>query len=198
MTPPPERIPLADPAAKWPPGVPVDAHKGLELRRWRLEDVPLVHAAVTESFEHLHPWAPWAASPPTFEAERAFVRNSVRDWDAGRVFGYGIFDREGALLGSGALMATEAPEEMEIGYWVHAAHTGRGLATASAAALTRAAFALPGVTCVRIRCDEANVASVAVPRRLGYRLDRVETRRPAAPAEIGRLVIWILTRDAFG
>jgi RimJ/RimL family protein N-acetyltransferase len=200
MTPPPERVPLADPDAKWPdPALPfLGRLHGVELRRWTTGDAPAVYDAVTASFEHLHPWAPWAASPPAFEDERAFVVQAVRDWDEGRAYGYGIFDPDGALLGSCALMDPEIPGLMEIGYWVHVAHVRRGLATAAAAALTRAAFALPGVRGVRIRCDEANVPSVAVPRRLGYRLDHVEIRQPAAPAESGRLLCWVLTRDAYG
>jgi hypothetical protein len=36
-----------------------------------------------------------------------------------------------------------------------------------------------------------------VPRRLGYRLDRISEKRPDAPADRGRRMIWIMTRDAF-
>jgi RimJ/RimL family protein N-acetyltransferase len=191
-------MPLADPDAKWPEDVPRPSGlDGLELRRWTAGDAQRVYDAVTESFDHLHPWAPWAARPPTFEDEQAFVTQAIRDWDEGRTYAYGIFDPEGNLLGSTALMKPEGAD-MEIGYWVHAAHTGRGLITAAAATLTLAAFDLPGVAAVWIRCDEANVRSAAVPRRLGYRLDHQETRRPAAPAEIGRVLCWIMTRDMFG
>jgi RimJ/RimL family protein N-acetyltransferase len=48
-----------------------------------------------------------------------------------------------------------------------------GYATSAAGALTGVALSLPGVTRVEIRCDVANLASASVPRRLGYRLDRV-------------------------
>jgi RimJ/RimL family protein N-acetyltransferase len=190
MTPPPERIPLPD------PGEPAAGAPALELRRWVEDDAERVFLAVTESFEHLHLWAAWAARPPTFEDERGFVRQAARDWDEGRAYAYGIFDRDGALLGSAALMVP-APEVREIGYWTHAAHLRRGLATRAAAALTRAAFDDPGVSVVQIRCDEANTASAAVPRRLGYRLDRYERRQPGAPAETGRTMCWTMARPGF-
>jgi RimJ/RimL family protein N-acetyltransferase len=45
---------------------------------------------------------------------------------------------------------------------------------------------------VEIHCDEANVRSAAVPRRLGYRLDRVEDGDRTAPADTGRRMIWVL------
>src|SRR5262249_60537312 len=72
----------------------------------------------------------------------------------------------------------------------------RGFATAAAEALTSAALGLPGVRRVEIHCDEANVASAAIPRKLGYRLDRVVAHEPEAPGESGRRMIWV--RDATG
>lgn len=76
-----------------------------------------------------------------------------------------------------------------------AAHIGRGHATAGARALTAASFALPGIDRVEIRCDEANRASAAVPRKLGYRLTRVIDRPASAPGETGRGMIWVMRRE---
>jgi hypothetical protein len=45
-------------------------------------------------------------------------------------------------------------------------------------------------------CDEANVRSAAVPRRPGYRLDRVEPRPARAPAESGLLMVWTKSSTA--
>jgi RimJ/RimL family protein N-acetyltransferase len=56
------------------------------------------------------------------------------------------------------------------------------------------ALSLPGVTRVEIRCDVANLASASVPRRLGYRLDRVVDDRVTAPGETGRLMVWVVDR----
>jgi ribosomal-protein-serine acetyltransferase len=60
------------------------------------------------------------------------------------------------------------PGGLEIGYWLHAASTGRGLATAAVAALVGQAFALPDIERVEIVHDQANIASGAIPRRLGF------------------------------
>ena len=59
------------------------------------------------------------------------------------------------------------------------------------AALTAAALALPGVTRVEIHCDEANNASAAIPRKLGYQLDRIDRHDPEAPGEQGRRMVWV-------
>jgi RimJ/RimL family protein N-acetyltransferase len=82
-------------------------------------------------------------------------------------------------------------DAIEIGYWTAAGHTRRGYAAAAAQALTSVAMALPGVRHVEIHCDEANIASAAIPRKLGYRLDRMEAHEREAPGEVGRRLIWI-------
>jgi RimJ/RimL family protein N-acetyltransferase len=87
-----------------------------------------------------------------------------------------------------------APGAVELGYWVHVDFTGRGYATAGARALTQAGLALSDVARVEIHTDEANVISAAIPRRLGYRLDRVDELPPEAPAHSGRLQIWVMER----
>jgi RimJ/RimL family protein N-acetyltransferase len=101
------------------------------------------------------------------------------------------------VIGGMGLHARQGPGTLEIGYWVAVAHTGRGYVTAASRALTDTAFALPGVGWVEIRCDEANRASAAIPRRLGYRLVEVITRQPAAPAETGRGMIWVAEREGW-
>src|SRR6266705_2972535 len=83
-----------------------------------------------------------------------------------------------------------ADETVEIGYWTVAARTRRGYATAAAQALTQVALALPGTRRAEIHCDEANTASAGIPRKLGYRLDRVEAHEREAPGERGRRMIW--------
>jgi hypothetical protein len=59
-------------------------------------------------------------------------------------------------------------------------------------AMTRVALALPGAHRAEIHCDQANAASAAIARKLGYRLDRVERCQPGAPGESGRLMVWVM------
>jgi RimJ/RimL family protein N-acetyltransferase len=75
---------------------------------------------------------------------------------------------------------------------VAAGQAGRGFGTAAARAMTRVALALPGAHRAEIHCDQANAASVAIARKLGYRLDRIERCRPGAPGESGRLMVWVM------
>lgn len=176
MTAPPDRIEL--------PTV------GVALRRYRETDIDLLYAAVEENRDHLRPHMPWAD-----EARHefvAFVTDAIAQWDRGADRNYAIVDEVAdRYLGGCGLHDRIGPNAREIGYWLVADATGRGIVTAAARALTAVALALDRVTRVEIHCDEANVRSAAVARRLGYRLDRIDIDRVSAPGDLGRSMIWV-------
>lgn len=176
---PPERVDLA----------------GIVLRRLTVADAAAVATAVAENLEHLRPWMPWANAE---SADERFQRRRIAEadiqWARGADFGYGLFasDDDGRLLGAFGLTARRGPRTLEIGYWLRADACGRGLATRAVEALTDIATSQPEVERVLVYCDEANHASAAIPRRLGYRMDRVVAVPPEATAETGRQMEWVL------
>jgi RimJ/RimL family protein N-acetyltransferase len=168
---------------------------GFALRRRTLDDAQAVNQAVLRNLDHLRPWMVWADRAPSLAHTREMTQAGEELWVAGTDFLF-VLDRPeepGSVLGAFGLHGRIGPGALEIGYWIDAAHTGRSLATNGAAALTTAALALPGIERVEIHCDEANLASAAVPRKLGYRLDRIAEVEPEAPAETGRKLIWVTT-----
>jgi RimJ/RimL family protein N-acetyltransferase len=151
------------------PGETIQADD-LSLGRMAAADVEPMAAAVNESLEHLRPWMAWAQAPATVESIADFVDRAHEHWAHGTEFQYLIRNGSGTVVGGCALHARQGPGVLEIGYWVHVDHLRAGVATKSAAALTRAAFALRQVKRVEISCDATNARSAAVPRRLGYHL----------------------------
>jgi RimJ/RimL family protein N-acetyltransferase len=167
----------------------------VRLRRWRVEDAGLLVRLVSANLEHLRPWMPWAQEPPTEAEERDFLDRMRNAWERRSDFGFAVEAPDVGPVGGMGLHTRQGPGTLEIGYWIAASCTGRGYATAGARALTDAAFALPGVDRVEIRCDEANRASAAIPRRLGFRLLEVYPRQATAPAETGMGMIWAVERE---
>ncbi|MDA3627665.1 GNAT family N-acetyltransferase [Saccharopolyspora sp. WRP15-2] len=165
------------------------------LRRWLTTDLAELHRTVTEAQPHLSPWLPWAAGDYTLDSAAQFIDKCQHDWRTGRAFTYAI-TVSGAIAGCIALERRIGPTGLEIGYWLHPAHTGRGLVTTSTAALVEQALALPGIDHVEIWHDAANTASQAVPQRLGFTCvdRRSPPREPAGAGEAGIDVIWRLTR----
>jgi RimJ/RimL family protein N-acetyltransferase len=161
------------------------------VRRWQLDDAPALHEALIDSLDHLRPWMPWAVHEPRTLAEHAAtIAEWVTAWDNGDEFTYAITDPDGRLIGACGLHRRLGPDALEIGYWVRATDTGRGVATAAAEALTNAAFTLAHIDHVEIHHDIANIASGRVPHTLGYTRVAEFTREPAAPAEVGTVAVW--------
>jgi RimJ/RimL family protein N-acetyltransferase len=179
-------------------------HAPVTLRRFRGEDVDALFGAVTESLEHLRPWMPWAADYSRASAEE-YLAGSIKGWDEGTEYNYAILTGDTltgdalagrVLVGSIGLMTRCGPGGLEIGYWVHRAYTGRGLATAATAALVEEAFGLPGVDWVEIVHDELNVASGQIPRKLGFTEAERRPLDPPPPSGTGTGVVWRLKRQA--
>ena len=167
-------------------------HAPVTLRRFRAEDNDALYRAVTESLNHLRPWLPWAQDYSRESADE-YLAGSIRHWDDGTEYNYAIL-AGGVLAGSAGLMARIGPGGLEIGYWVHHAYTGRGLATAAAEALVEQAFGLPGVDHVEIVHDELNVPSGKIPARLGFtEIERRPLDQPP-PGGTGTGVVWRRTR----
>jgi len=165
----------------------------LILRRVRASDASAIAAAVSASLDHLRPWMPWATREAA-ERGNQLVRVAEADhnWESGLGFVYSVLTAEhGTLVGEIALHLRDSGQSVELGYWIAAGQARRGYATLAAEAMTSVALAMPGVTRVEIHVDAANAASAAVARKLGYRLDRIEERRPEAPGESGRLMVWL-------
>lgn len=168
------------------------------LRRWRRDDADEMLRAVTESLDHLRPFMLFVSNGYDREAAVRFVRDSRAQWADRTAFGYAILSPGGKIIGSCGLMARIAAGGLEIGYWLHQDHTGRGIATRAAEALMNEAFRI-GVDYVEIVHDLANQASGAVPERLGFsKVGQRPVAKKATPASTGVEVVWRRHRLASG
>ncbi|CAN5519433.1 GNAT family N-acetyltransferase [soil metagenome] len=176
----------------------VEAH-GVVLRTWAPQDAPELHHAVVASIEHLRPWMAWIGSEPLTVGDRIEL---IERWERERLDGGDVvfaIRQDGVVVGGAGLHRRLGEGGLEIGYWVHVDHVGRGVATAASRAATDLAFTVDGIDRVEIHHDVANVASARVPEKLGFqRLADAPSPRPdAAPAETGTDGIWRTTRRAW-
>ena len=166
----------------------------LALRPWQASDAAALSVAIAESADHLRPWMSWIATEPCSLTERQAM---IARWEKERrkggdmVFGMFIGD---VVVGGCGLHRRLGADGLEIGYWVHAAHTRRGHATHASAMLTSLAFSFPQIDLVEIHCDRANQASQGVPRRLGFTRVGQHTKPIQAPNETGLQDMWRMTR----
>jgi RimJ/RimL family protein N-acetyltransferase len=160
------------------------------MRAWSPDDVALLQSALTASEAHLRAWTPWVVDgrTPGLSLDERLTRHAAQ-FAAGEEWVYGLFSDDGSeVLGGCGLYPRIGPNAIEIGYWLAAAQTGRGLATRAAEALTRLAFTDPDIDVVEMRVDRRNIASARVPARLGFRQTDEDT------GEGKEIVAWRLNR----
>ncbi len=164
------------------------------LRCWQPADAARLKAAVDASREHLRPWMPWAQEEEPLQNYVDRLRQFRGQFDLGQDFIYAIFSRdESRVLGGSGLHTRRGSHAREIGYWVHVDHIGQGYATETSAALTKVAFEIEGMDRVEIHCDPANLASAAVPRKLGYTHEATLRRRSHwSDEKVEDSMIWTL------
>ena len=173
-----------------PEEIEVGAH-GLVLRRWRMGDLADLLAAIERSLPALRRFMPWAMEEPTVGSVTAYLEHVL----GGPSMAFGLFEAGGEVVGGFGLHDRRGPGILEIGYWVRSDRTGRGYATAAARAVTGVAFdCFPLIDRIEIRCDPANLASAAIPPKLGYRLDRTDAVDVEAEAQTGEQQVWVLDR----
>jgi ribosomal-protein-serine acetyltransferase len=166
----------------------------LVLRQWEPADGPALHAAVNANLEHLRPWMPWIAQEPLTLADReARFAQWREEWFDGGDALYGVF-ADGEAVGGTGFHRRIGEGGLEIGYWIHVDHVGRGYATELARALTTAALLQAGIDRVEIHHDRTNIISGRVPKRLGYTWIGAADKEPLAPAETGVSWTWRMTR----
>ncbi|SDY39176.1 Protein N-acetyltransferase, RimJ/RimL family [Micromonospora pattaloongensis] len=162
---------------------------GLVLKRWEPAWAAALVEVVRASLPELNRFMPWAHQGYGVEDADAFLTTSASDWERGTAFNYAVFTAIGELVGAASLMTRMGPGVLEIGYWIHSAHTGQGYATAAARTLASLARSLPGVDRVALRHDAANAGSAAVAGKAGFvEVDRF-ARSVEAPGESGVAVL---------
>lgn len=172
----------------------------LVIRCWDPADSSSFKLSVDENLDHLRTFMPWAANyPQDLQVMVERLRGNRGRFDLGQEYVYGIFSKDGSrVLGGAGLHPRAGPNALEIGYWIHKDYINQGLATEVSAALTRVAFEVHEVERVEIHCAEENLASAAVPRKLGFTHEATLRHRTLLLDGISHnMMIWTLLRDEY-
>jgi Acetyltransferases, including N-acetylases of ribosomal proteins len=171
------------------------------LRVMSASDVPALQVSLEKSDAHLRPWTPWVIDGrvPGLTLEQRLAIDAEA-FESSERWVYGIFSVDGTeVIGGCGIYPRVGPRAVEIGYWVAASHTRRGIARQATAELTKLAFASPGVDHIDIRCEARNAVSARVASGLGYRMiDPAASSAPPIPgSESVPLQTWRMTREEF-
>lgn len=147
---------------------------GIDIRLLRLEDAETLFQVVDRQRAHLRQWLPWVDGTHSPEDVRTFISQVVLPQEgAGRGPHCGIW-LNGALAGSvGCHPIDWLNRSASLGYWLDAAHQGRGIVTRCTSSLIDYLFDDLNLHRVVIQCGVGNHRSCAIPARLGFRLEGV-------------------------
>ncbi|PJE94012.1 GNAT family N-acetyltransferase [Streptomyces carminius] len=142
----------------------------LLLRPFEPRDVPAVHAACQDP-DILR----WTAVPEPYERRHAqeFVLSlAPAGWREDTAYNFGVFDRDGELVGSMGLVRLDrlrTPEhQAELGYWTAKEQRRRGYTAEAGRAVADWAFGTLGVERLEWYAETGNDGSRAVALRLGF------------------------------
>jgi RimJ/RimL family protein N-acetyltransferase len=178
----------------------IELDGGVVLVRNRPRHAEALAAAIGTSIEHLAPFMPWAdAQAATAGFQRSRLTDGDGRWETGEEHVFLLVDpAETEVLGGLGLHRRIGPGAIEIGYWLRVDCTGRGLMTRAVAAVTAVAFALDDIDRVEVHTDTNNVASAAIPQRLGFESAGTIVREVLAPGEAGVQQVWVTTTPPWG
>jgi RimJ/RimL family protein N-acetyltransferase len=143
------------------------------VRPYRESDAPDLYEAMVESRGHLRPWMPFADEHQNVDESRHWIIQQIASWLLRDDLTLGIWEQAtGLYLGSTGLHPHNWEiGYFEIGYWIRPSAQGRGYIAEAVRLLTSYAFDTLKANRIEIRCDELNVRSAAIPKRLGFVLE---------------------------
>jgi len=138
------------------------------LRQVSEEDTEELTSVIDHNRSYLREWLPWLDSSTGLHDTARFIGRSMQQAADENGLTFGIVCN-GVLAGIiGQHYVDSLNRRTELGYWLDAAHQGRGIVTRSVARLTDFAFAEQDCNRVMLHCAVRNIKSRAVAERLGF------------------------------
>lgn len=146
----------------------------LELRLIEPEHASAMFEVVDANRAHVGRWMPWVELTHSAEVARAFAEQALRDFAERKQLQLSILER-GRIVGAAGWVDWKQGSRdgvdygsADIGYWLIAEATGRGIVTRCLKRMLDLAFETYGLYRITIHCEPGNERSAAVPRRLGF------------------------------
>jgi RimJ/RimL family protein N-acetyltransferase len=129
--------------------------------------------------EEIAKWMPWCHTDYSYTDCYKWIELSVRKWAKGDEYSFAITDIEsGSIIGGcGLNRINESRGQANLGYWVHSAWTGRGIATEAAYLTVRFGFDTLKLHMINVMVAIENKASIRVADKLGAHKRRTVVNR---------------------
>lgn len=169
------------------------------IRCYTEADAMALNDALIDSNSHLRKWLGFAESDHwEVDEQREKIRKWRSQFELTQDNVFGIFDRDdGGLIGSIGYHKRVGIGGIEIGYWTRSSKINQGYMTESVRALTKLAFQHYQFDRVEIHCQPENLASAAIPKKLGFEFEATLKKRVLMSSGFKDLSIFTLFREDF-
>jgi ribosomal-protein-serine acetyltransferase len=141
---------------------------GASIRPLEAGDAPAVLELIERNRAHLDKWLRWSAKVRTPADVTAMIARFVAKQAAGDGFHWGIWQQDGLAGGVICHYINRGDLNAELGYWLGADFTGKGLATRASASAVEHLLRQEQLHRLEMICGVANTRSRAVAERLGF------------------------------
>ncbi|MBX3411416.1 MAG: GNAT family N-acetyltransferase [Pirellulales bacterium] len=149
------------------------------LRPVRESDADDVYASVRESLSEMIAWLPWAHADYTREESVSWLSLCADHWRTGREYSFAIGDAtDGSFCGAVGLNHFDHDtHRANLGYWVRASKSGRGMATRAARLLAPWGTDVLNLQRIEIVAAVGNTRSVRAAEKTGALREGILRRR---------------------
>jgi RimJ/RimL family protein N-acetyltransferase len=139
------------------------------LRPFEKMDIDAHYEAAVESVDTIYPWLPWCHTGYKRIESKVWVDSRQKEWDQGVSYDFVITDTlDGSFLGACALNCVSREKVFSnLGYWVRASRTRRGIATEASRLLIDFGFSMLRLKRIEISIAAGNGPSIRVAEKLG-------------------------------
>jgi ribosomal-protein-serine acetyltransferase len=152
---------------------PVSIGDGATMRPLTASDAAAVQALIERNRAHLDKWLRWSARVQSLADVQAMIVRFEAKTAAGDGFHWGIWQHDMLVGGVICHYINRGDLNAELGYWLGADFTGKGLATRASAAAVRHLLREEKLHRLEMVCGVANTRSRAVAERLGFQNEGV-------------------------
>ncbi len=166
------------------------------VRPWQDGDAAALYEAARESIETVGPWLSWLDGLYAPADALRWVEDSQARWNRGSEFRFAVFEPglAGRFVGSAGLNhLNDVHRIANLGYWVRASATGRGIASRAARLVAQFGLGAAGLGRIELLTAVDNIASQRVADKVGATYegtlrDRLLVRGTRIPARLYSLV----------
>jgi ribosomal-protein-serine acetyltransferase len=171
---------------------------GIELGLLELHHAEHLFEAVDANRGHLGTWFPWVASTVEAQVTHDFIQSQLDAWAKGTGLCCGIFEGERIVGTIGCHGINPRMKHVEIGYWLTADVTGRGIMTCAVKAMIDYLVGQRGFHRIIIKARVDNTASIAVATRNGFVYEGTERDGMLLDGAFYDVVVYSLLASEWG